>query len=63
MATFERAMMRNLGPMSVTGSNHNASQEITMITAAGMADLEKSSKLLTCMGCLQNNKGRNKDPK
>ena len=44
MATFERAMIRNRGPMSVTGSNHKASQEITIITAAGMADLKKIKK-------------------
>ena len=40
IAHLDRAMIKHLGPMLTTGSSQNANQDITITTAAGMADLE-----------------------
>ena len=44
MAIFERARIRHLGPMLMTGSSQKAIQDMTMTTEAGIADLESNPR-------------------
>jgi hypothetical protein len=46
MASLAIAIIKNLGPMLSTGSSQNESHDITITTAAGIADLQLPFHLL-----------------